>query len=87
MRTTLRYLIPVIAAAGTAAAVLGAPTAGAQPPPPLPKCVDTGGAEAVGGSTTECATPGNVQIDATPPEPAYEGPWGGMFYGDGFFFP
>jgi hypothetical protein len=87
MRTSLRFFIPFIAAAGTAAALIAAPTAGAQPQPPLPKCVDTGGAEAIGGSTTECETPGNVSINATPAEPVYEGPWGGMWEGDGFFFP
>ncbi|BBX00642.1 hypothetical protein BST36_01105 [Mycolicibacterium moriokaense] len=53
----------------------------------LPQCVDTGGAEALGGSTTECATPGNVQINSTPAEQEYVGPWGDMFGGEGFFFP
>jgi hypothetical protein len=87
MRTTLRYLVPVIAAGGAVAAVLAAPTAAAQPQPTLPQCVDTGGSEALGGSTTECATEGNVQINATPAEPAYGGPWCDMFGGEGFFFP
>jgi hypothetical protein len=92
MRTTLRYFAPALAAGAAAVAFLAAPAAVAQPAPPspaptLPTCVDTGGAEAIGGSTTECATPGNVQINATPAEPAYEGPWGGMWEGDGFFFP
>jgi hypothetical protein len=82
----LRYLTPLAAAAGAVAAILGAPAAGAQPDP-LPKCVDTGGAEAIGGSTTECATPGNVQIDATPAEPEFVGPWGDMWGGEGLFFP
>ena len=67
MRTTLRYLIPLIAAAGAAAAILAAPTAGAQPEPPLPACTDVGGDVVTGGVTTECATPGNVQLNATPP--------------------
>ena len=87
MRTTLRFLAPTLAAGAAVAAFLAAPAAVAQPEPSLPKCVDTGGAEAIGGSTTECATPGNVQINATPAEPAYEGPCGGMWEGDGFFFP
>jgi len=34
-----------------------------------PSCTDTGG------STTECTTPGDVQIDATPSEPTYLYPW------------
>ena len=93
MRTTLRFLAPVIAAGGIAAALAAAPLAGAQPAPnpapnpTLPQCVDTGGAQAIGGSTTECATPGNVSINATPAQQEYVGPWGSMWEGDGFFFP
>ncbi len=85
MRKTLRYFTPLaIAAAGVAAAVVAAPTAVAQPSDSnstLPACTDTGGAEALGGSTTECATPGNVQINATPAEPTYLYPWDDEFYG------
>ena len=83
MRTTLRYLIPLSAAAGAAAAILAAPAAGAQSL--LPQCVNTGGAGALGGSTTECATPGNVQIQSTPP--VYAGPWGNMWGDEGYYFP
>jgi hypothetical protein len=39
------------------------------------------GAEALGGSTTECVTPGNAQIDAAPAEPTYVYPWDDEFYG------
>ena len=36
----------------------------------------------VGTATTECATPGNVQLDATAPDvPAYPYPWDDEFYG------
>jgi hypothetical protein len=87
MRTTLRYLTPLAAAAGAVAAILAAPAAVAEEQPTLPKCVDTGGAEAIGGSTTECATPGNVSIDATPAEQEFVGPWGDMWGGEGLFFP
>jgi hypothetical protein len=38
-------------------------------------CTDTGG------STTECTTPGDVQIDATPSEPTYLYPWDDESYG------
>jgi hypothetical protein len=81
MGIALRFLTPVVAAAGAAAAILAAPVASATPAPGLPQCVDTGGAEAIGGSTTECATPGNVQINATPNEPTYLYPWDDEFYG------
>jgi hypothetical protein len=75
----LRYFTPLIAAAGAAAAVLIAPTAVADTT--LPSCTDVGGPTAMGAGTTECATPGNVQIDATPPEPDYVYPWDDEFYG------
>jgi hypothetical protein len=88
MRRTLLYLTPLAAAAGAVAAILAAPSAVAEPSnPTLPQCVDTGGAEALGGSTTECATPGNVQIDATPAEQEFGCPWGDMYGGEGLFFP
>jgi hypothetical protein len=82
MRRALRYLTPLIAAAGAATAIVVAPSAVADPgDSTLPACTDTGGAEALGGSTTECATPGNVQINAAPAEPAYVYPWDDEFYG------
>lgn len=62
-------------------AVFAAPTAGAQTGSTVPQCTDTGGAVAIGGSTTECATPGNVSINATPAEPTYLYPWDDEFYG------
>jgi hypothetical protein len=87
MRRTLLYLTPLIAAAGAATAILAAPAAVAQPSDPtLPACTDTGGAEAIGGSTTECVTPGNVQINATPAEPTYVYPWDDEFYGPALIF-
>jgi hypothetical protein len=83
MRKIRRYFIPLISATGAAAAILTAPAAVAQPgdSSTLPSCTDTGGAEALGGTTTECATPGNVQINATPAEPTYVYPWDDEFYG------
>jgi len=104
MRTTLRFLTPLVAAAGAAVAILAAPAASAQPAPEpapapapaqeqrpqasgLPQCVNEGGSAALGGSATECATPGNVQINDTPAQQEYVGPWGDMWGGDGLFFP
>ena len=104
MRTTLRFLTPLFAAAGAAAAILAAPAAGAQPAPQptpapapvqeqrpqasgLPQCVNEGGSAALGGSATECATPGNVQINDTPAQQEYVGPWGDMWGEPGLFFP
>lgn len=85
MPTTRQFFTPLIAAAGAAAAILAAPAASADQPL-LPQCVNTGGAAALGGSTTICETPGNAQISSTPP--VYAGPWGDMWgYGGGYFFP
>lgn len=52
------------AAAGIVAAVATAPSALADPL--LPGCEVTGGSQVIGGQNTDCASPGNVQIDATP---------------------
>ncbi|MCP9271678.1 hypothetical protein [Mycolicibacterium arenosum] len=85
MRLASRSLLLIPAAVG--AAVLMAPVAGAEPTPGLPQCVDTGGAAAEGGSNTECATPGNVEINSTPAEGEFTGPWGNMWGEPGLFFP
>ncbi|MBY0290436.1 MAG: hypothetical protein K2X52_25310 [Mycobacteriaceae bacterium] len=53
----------------------------------LPQCVNEGGSAALGGSSTECATPGNVQINDTPAQQEYVGPWGDMWGEPGLFFP
>lgn len=61
MRRFLLPTLPVAAGIAVAAAILTAPLAGAAP-----DCENLGGSEVTGGQTTECQTPGNVQIDATP---------------------
>lgn len=80
-----RYLIGLIASAGAAAAVVLAPLASADPGDEvsnLPTCTTTGDSGGyTGTTTTECATPGNVQIDAAAPEPVYPYPWDDEFYG------
>jgi hypothetical protein len=89
-----RHLIPVIASAGTAVALLLAPLASALLLAPLaaadpsdevsnlPTCTTTGdGTTYTGTTTTECATPGNVQINAAAPAPDYPYPWDDEFYG------
>ena len=82
MRTFLRYATPALAAAGAASAILTAHAAAADPTDSnLPQCESVGGDQSVGTATTECATPGNVQINATAPEPVYPYPWDDEFYG------
>ena len=66
MRIEFRYFTMLFAGA-CAVAALTAPTAGAQTDPTLPQCTDTGGAVAIGRTTTECAT--------------YVYPWDDEFYG------
>lgn len=66
---------PIALAAGIAAAVLTAPAAGAQP-----NCVDTG-STGIGGSTTQCSTPGNTQIVTSPGQTSYLYPWNDYYYG------
>lgn len=62
-----------------------APLAGAQPVAPNPTLPQSGGTRAIGGSSIECVTPGNVSINATPVQQQYVGPWGSRFEGDGLF--
>ncbi len=74
----------VLASLVAAGAVVVAPTAAADPDSSstsnLPSCTSVGGNE-MGGGATECATPGNVQLNASPPEPTYPYPWDDEFYG------
>ncbi|OBG84161.1 hypothetical protein A5733_08870 [Mycobacterium sp. NS-7484] len=65
--SSMRNLLVLSAAGfGITVAMLGAPTAAAEPSL-LPQCEVTGGSSIAGGQTTDCASEGNVQIDATPP--------------------
>ena len=60
MRTTRNYFTPLLAAGAVAAAIAGAPTA-ATAPNPVPSCFN------LGGSSTQCQSPGNVQVNDSPP--------------------
>jgi hypothetical protein len=61
------------AAAGMAAALGAAPLAsadeyggGSGSNPLMPGCETMGGSSAIGGQSTDCASPGNSQLTATP---------------------
>jgi hypothetical protein len=79
------------AGAGAAALLATAPMAaadeyggGGASNPLLPGCEVTGGSATLGGQTTDCASPGNSQITATPEY--IPGDMYGGFYGfPGFF--
>jgi hypothetical protein len=78
------YLIGLIASAGVAAAVVVAPAASAEPNEVSnePACTSTGQVGETGTSTTECQTPGNVEITAAAPDvPTWSYPWDDEFYG------
>jgi hypothetical protein len=66
MKAPVTTLAGLLLAGGVSLAIAAAPSAAANPPL-LPQCVQTGGSSVMGGQTTECETPGNAQIDATPP--------------------
>ena len=68
MRRIRQILLPAAAGIGVAAAILTAPLASAEDGQNLllPPCEVTGGSAVTGGQTTDCASPGNVQIDSTP---------------------
>lgn len=76
---------------GVVAALVAAPLAtadenggGGANNPLLPGCETTGGNSVLGGQTTDCASPGNSQITATPEY--IPGDMYGGFYGfPGFF--
>lgn len=64
-----QFLLLPAAGIGVAAAILAAPVATADTttaPPLLPQCENLEGSAISGGQTTECATPGNTEINATP---------------------
>jgi hypothetical protein len=83
MRRILGFFTPLIVTGGAAAALLSAPAALADPDDTstLPTCTSVGGVTDMGAGTTECATPGNVQLNATPPVTDYPYPWDDEFWG------
>jgi hypothetical protein len=77
MKARTSLFTGLLLAAGASAAILAAP--GASADPTAPDCVTTGaGGGYQGGQTTQCQSPGNTQIDATPP--AYAFPWEGDYW-------
>jgi len=89
MTPTRQFLALAAGGIGIAAALLGAPAAaadenggGSSNNPLLPGCETTGGSTATGGQTTDCASPGNSQLTATPNDLGImgaEADEGGMF--------
>jgi hypothetical protein len=73
MKRSRQSLALLAGGVATAAALLGAPIAAAEEygggganNPLLPGCEVEGGGGATGGQSTDCASPGNMQLTATP---------------------
>lgn len=73
MNRPRQFLALLTGSIGTAAALLGAPLAAADESggggasnPLQPACETIGGSPVIGGQSTDCASPGNAQITATP---------------------
>ena len=73
MNRTRQFLALLAGGIGTTAALLGAPIAvadenggGSANNPLLPGCETMGGSSVIGGQSTDCASPGNSQLTATP---------------------
>jgi hypothetical protein len=85
MPRTRQFLLLSAAGLGVAVAVLSAPIAAADETAnssTLPQCETFDGSSVVGGQTTECATPGNVQLNSTPQQfPGEEGFYGFPAFG------
>ena len=72
MRVKLTYLTTLLGAGAAAVAISAAPIASAASTPLQQSCTESG-------SGSECESPGNVQLTATPPPVSYQ-PYGA----DGF---
>ncbi|MUL85324.1 MULTISPECIES: hypothetical protein [unclassified Mycolicibacterium] len=71
MRTKLNCIAPLLAAAGAAVAIIVAPVAAAADPSSI-TCNSSA-------PDTSCVTPGNAQINDSPPPVSYD-PYGDMPY-------
>lgn len=58
----IRYISPLVMAAAAAAAIAVAPAASAEPTPGFAQTCTS-----LGASNTQCQSPGNVQINDSPP--------------------
>ena len=72
MRTKLRYMTPLLGAAAAAVAIIAAPIAAAAPSGPSAPTQSCGAS----GMGTVCQSPGNVEINDSPP-PVNFYPYGG----------
>jgi hypothetical protein len=90
MPNKLCYITPLLAAAA-AAVIATAPTAAADAAPTQPTAIAAAPAAvdppqticmSLGGSTSQCQSPGNVQINDSPPPVQYKPQWNDRYLGD-----
>jgi hypothetical protein len=90
MPNKLCYITPLLAAVA-AAVIATAPTAAADAGATQPPAIATAPAAvdptqticmSLGGSTSQCQTPGNVQINDSPPPVHYKPQWNDRYLGD-----
>lgn len=71
MKLGLNYLAPLLAAGAAAVAVAAAPIAAAATTEPGDTTQAQQSCANLGGTQTECQTPGNVQVNDAPPQVDY----------------
>ena len=74
MRSRLKFFTPMVAAGVAAAAIAAAPTAAADSTSAQPTAAATAPQQnctSLGGTQTQCQSPGNVQINDAPPQVNY----------------
>lgn len=81
MRSKLRFVLPLVAASTISGILAPFANADTELITPQQSCDQVAGSSVIGGTTTECNSPGNVQLNATPEIPAYPYPWADEFYG------
>jgi hypothetical protein len=71
MRLGLNHIAPLLAAGAAAVAIAAAPIATAAPTAPGDPAQVQQSCAALGGTQSECQTPGNVQVYDAPPQVDY----------------
>jgi hypothetical protein len=71
MKLGLNYFAPLLAAGAAALAIAGAPAAAAAPTASGDASHTQQSCANLGGTQTECQTPGNVQVNDAPPQVDY----------------
>jgi hypothetical protein len=71
MQLGLRYVAPLLATGAVAAAIAAAPLAAAAPTAPSDPTQVQQSCTNLGGTQSECQSPGNVQVNDAPPQVDY----------------